>query len=313
MGTPSMWLPRAGLGVIASLICGEVRAASYEYTYQGNPFDTFAPAAEASQFTPANRVVFSFVTNSALPASTTIQLANSVSGNYVLAPNVSSWSVTDGTFTYGSSVPTAVLDPSSAVTTGPSGSIVSWNVIAEWPAFSNHPASTISSCGVAPCVLAIGHSGLYAGEYDQVGPAGGGPFLYSGYASTPDSWATISQYWDGGFTVGDGVVHGGNGVWGNKNWTTSTGTSNSVWQGGIAIFQGAAGTVTLCDPVSFQGLQFLTNGYVLNAGGGGSLLPKGIASILVGSGLTATIGAPIAGAGGTQTTGAGTLVLSMGP
>ncbi len=122
----------------------------------------------------------------------------------------------------------------------------------------------------------------------------------------------LTQFWDGATTTGDGTIHGGNGTWNNSttNWTAANGAINASWQGGTAVFEGTAGTVTVSQAVSFQGLQFLTTGYVVTAAAGGSLTPTGVASIDVGSGLTATISAPITGTGGLQTTGTGTLILS---
>jgi autotransporter-associated beta strand protein len=122
----------------------------------------------------------------------------------------------------------------------------------------------------------------------------------------------LTQFWDGATTTGDGTIHGGNGTWNNSstNWTAANGAINASWQGGIAVFAGTAGTVTVSQAVSYQGLQFLTTGYVVTAAAGGALMPTGVATINVGSGLTATISAPIEGSGGLQTTGTGTLILS---
>jgi len=314
-----MTLKKMGLGIVAVLFrVGSASASFYEYTYQGNPFDTFVPGSEPSQFTSKNAVVFSFVTNSVIPISTTFDLTNIVGGNFVLSPNVISWSVTDGKFSYGSSTVSSYLT-NAFVTTNSAGNIVSWQFVTETnPNFFN-PSSTIVSCGTAPCISSIGHSGVYAGEFDQVTPLIG-QFLYAGYAATPGFWASPSltpppvptQFWDGATTVGDGIVHGGSGTWNNSatNWAMSNGLSNTSWQAGIAVFAGAAGTVTVGDAISYQGLQFSTTGYTLTATGGGTLIPTGIAPVTVDAGLTATISASITGSGGLQTTGPGTLILS---
>ena len=121
-----------------------------------------------------------------------------------------------------------------------------------------------------------------------------------------------TQFWDGATTVGDGIVHGGNGTWNNSttNWTTSTGTPNSPWQGISAVFEGAAGTVTVADAIAYQSLQFSTSGYVVTASGSGMLTPTGVAPIIVDGGLTATIAAPINGSGGMEKTGLGTLIIT---
>jgi autotransporter-associated beta strand protein len=122
----------------------------------------------------------------------------------------------------------------------------------------------------------------------------------------------LTQFWDGATTAGDGTIHGGSGTWNNSttNWTTPNGAINASWQGGVAVFAGAAGTVTISEPVAYQGLQFATTGYTVTATGSGALTPTGVASVIVGGGLTATISAPIVGTGGLQITGAGTLALT---
>jgi fibronectin-binding autotransporter adhesin len=122
----------------------------------------------------------------------------------------------------------------------------------------------------------------------------------------------LTQFWDGATTAGDGTVHGGSGTWNNSttNWTTPNGAINASWQGGMAVFAGAAGTVTVSAPVSYQGLQFSTTGYTVTATGSGALTPTGVAPVIVDGGLTATISAPITGSGGLQKTGLGTLILS---
>ncbi|HLW92748.1 MAG TPA: autotransporter-associated beta strand repeat-containing protein, partial [Roseiarcus sp.] len=122
----------------------------------------------------------------------------------------------------------------------------------------------------------------------------------------------LTQFWDGTTTTADGTIHGGTGTWDttSTNWTTPNGTINASWQGGVAVFEGAAGTVTVAQTISYQGLEFLTNGYTIAATGGGALTPNGMAAITVANGMTATIAAPITGSGGVLANGAGTLILS---
>jgi autotransporter-associated beta strand protein len=122
------------------------------------------------------------------------------------------------------------------------------------------------------------------------------------------------QFWDGPNTVANAVVDGGTSSWDNvtTNWTTSTGSINAGWSGQTAVFQGAAGIVTLADNIAFQGMQFITNGYVINpdAGGTFTLSPTGVANMLVNPNITATINARITGSGGLAKIGAGTLILT---
>ena len=108
------------------------------------------------------------------------------------------------------------------------------------------------------------------------------------------------QFWDGANTVGNGAVEGGTGTWVNAatNWTADDGGVNAPWQGGFAVFQGTAGTVTLGENIAFEGMQFLSTGYVIDGGGFG--LAAGPDTIIrVDPSVTATINAPIAdGTGG---------------
>jgi autotransporter-associated beta strand protein len=124
--------------------------------------------------------------------------------------------------------------------------------------------------------------------------------------------SALTQFWDGAVTTGNGAIAGGSGTWNNTsaNWTTPNGALNASWQGGFAVFEGTAGTVTVGEPVSYQELQFSTTGYTIAATGTGTLTPTGVAPVIVDPGLTATISAPISGTGGLELTGLGTLVLS---
>jgi autotransporter-associated beta strand protein len=122
------------------------------------------------------------------------------------------------------------------------------------------------------------------------------------------------QFWDGPNTVGNGAVEGGTATWSNAstNWTLPDGNSNAPWQGGFAVFQGAPGTVTLGENISFEGMQFRSDGYVIQ--NGGFRLQRGLDTILrVDPGMTATIAAEIADgpAGGSTLIkeGGGTLIL----
>ena len=124
------------------------------------------------------------------------------------------------------------------------------------------------------------------------------------------------QFWDGTQTVGNGVIEGGSGTWdgANANWTGVDGNGNRSWAGKFAVFLGAAGTVTVAGAQSTTGMQFMTNGYVLERGSLGSLNlvngDQGYASVRVDPGVTATINAPLVGSGTLAKLDAGTLVLN---
>ncbi len=121
------------------------------------------------------------------------------------------------------------------------------------------------------------------------------------------------QYWDGPNQTANGVVDGGSGTWSNfpdTNWTTSDGSTNNFWGGGVAIFQGTAGNVQLTDNIEVTGIQFLTTGYHLTTDGVGALvLTMSATEIFVASGLTANMDVSMLGSGISKT-GAGTLVLN---
>jgi len=121
------------------------------------------------------------------------------------------------------------------------------------------------------------------------------------------------QFWDGANTAANGAIDGGSGTWNatNSNWTDMNGAFNAAWGGKFAVFQGTAGTVTLGSALTFQGMQFLTDGYTI-APGTGSLVITDPAALLrvTGTGTAATIGAAITGSGGIRKTDTGTLVLS---
>jgi outer membrane autotransporter protein len=101
------------------------------------------------------------------------------------------------------------------------------------------------------------------------------------------------RFWDGA-TDGrnNSVIGGGNGTWlanvGNDNWTNELGVPNGGFAAGsFAVFTGAAGTVTVdtsLGPVIASGMQFATNGYIVQ--GGDITLTGTQAVIRVGDGTT---------------------------
>jgi outer membrane autotransporter protein len=124
--------------------------------------------------------------------------------------------------------------------------------------------------------------------------------------------APAVQFWDGPNIVANGVIDGGTGNWDNftTNWTDAAGAANSSWLNGMAVFAGNFGTVTVTDSIFFTGLEFMTDGYHIDAGVEGSLNLIGSPTITTDLDVTATISAPLYGDGGITKEGAGTLVLS---
>ncbi|MCF7786470.1 MAG: autotransporter-associated beta strand repeat-containing protein [Prosthecobacter sp.] len=124
-----------------------------------------------------------------------------------------------------------------------------------------------------------------------------------------------AQYWDGGDSVADNVVDGGDGTWTNAgtNWTLADGSNNTSWSASvekIAVFGGVVGgTVQVQDAVAVNGLQFARN-YTLANSGGQIQITDAATEMRVDTAVTATVAAPVTGAGGINKTGDGTLIFT---
>ncbi|MEN4918929.1 autotransporter-associated beta strand repeat-containing protein [Achromobacter spanius] len=120
------------------------------------------------------------------------------------------------------------------------------------------------------------------------------------------------QFWNGAKTTPDGIIAGGSGTWAaaGNNWTDAAGGTAETWGGKYAAFSGTAGTVSIEGAQDVTGLQFLTDGYTLQAGAAGAIaIAQAQTPVRVESGATATISAPITGAGGIEKSNGGTLIL----
>jgi fibronectin-binding autotransporter adhesin len=130
------------------------------------------------------------------------------------------------------------------------------------------------------------------------------------------------NFWDGPNGHANNTIDGGTGVWqnsaGNNNWADQTGQYNAPYTDGeFAIFMGTPGTVTVDNTlgnVTSSGMQFAVSGYTvagdvltLNAGQDVIRVGDGTAA---GAGMTATISAPITGAGTLVKEDLGTLILT---
>ncbi|WP_398475173.1 autotransporter-associated beta strand repeat-containing protein [Tardiphaga sp.] len=113
-------------------------------------------------------------------------------------------------------------------------------------------------------------------------------------------------------------VHGA-GPWtstSNSWFNTIGGIVPAPWGSKYGVFRGIGDTVSIEGSQSFAGLQFAGGTYSLVAGAGGVLRPTafdgsdGIGELRVLANESATISAPIVGAGGINKTGGGTLVLA---
>lgn len=134
----------------------------------------------------------------------------------------------------------------------------------------------------------------------------------------------ILNFWDGNNpnNYNNGIIDGGTGTWilnaPNDNWTNAAATANVPYENGqFSIFSGNAGTVTVDDTngaISISGMQFMTDGYViqgdvLNATGATTILRVGDGTV-AGQGFTATINSVIAGNTTIEKTDLGILVLN---
>ncbi|MFG1184761.1 autotransporter domain-containing protein [Xanthobacter aminoxidans] len=131
------------------------------------------------------------------------------------------------------------------------------------------------------------------------------------------------SFWDGDApgNANNNIVDGGSGTWTatSTNWTDMNGSINGVMhpQPGFAIFQGAAGTVTIdasAGPISVTGMQFATNGYLLTGDPITLADPNSIIRVgdgsAAGANYKATIGSELTGTGGLNKTDLGTLILT---
>jgi len=100
------------------------------------------------------------------------------------------------------------------------------------------------------------------------------------------------------------------------NWNTTDANFTGLWtNGNTAVFGGTAGsTVTITAGISANGVKFNVNNDIISRTSTNTLTLAGGNIITVGSGLTATINAPLAGTGGVQVenTGTGASILNLG-
>ena len=131
------------------------------------------------------------------------------------------------------------------------------------------------------------------------------------------------SFWDGNTGPKfNNVINGGNGTWhlagADNNWTNTDGSVNAAYADGtLAIFAGTAGTVTVDNSggaVTASGLQFASNGYIVNGSPLTLIGPQSMVRVgdgtAVGAGYTATIGAVLTGTTQLVKTDLGTLVLT---
>ena len=73
---------------------------------------------------------------------------------------------------------------------------------------------------------------------------------------------TALQFWQGGANPA-----GGSGTWSsrNPNWLNADSSQSTFWGGGLAVFHGTPGTVTVDGTQAFAGLEFVVGGYNLRS------------------------------------------------
>lgn len=161
--------------------------------------------------------------------------------------------------------------------------------------------------GTLPAGYAVGDLTLLTATPNQVD-------LLVGPAVVP-----AGTFWDGGGSADDGTISGGSGTWSATaaNWTNPAGDANGIHAGDqVLIFGASPGVVTLDAGAGALevsgGLQFAVDGYSLSGDG---LDITGMIPIRVGdgsgagAGFSATLSAPLTGAGGMTKTDLGTLIL----
>ncbi|MEP9375074.1 autotransporter domain-containing protein [Aquabacter sp. CN5-332] len=117
---------------------------------------------------------------------------------------------------------------------------------------------------------------------------------------------TSLQYWSA-----NGTTRGGGGTWTSANLWLNAGGGASAWASQTGVFDRPAGIVAVDGTRGFGTLEFLTSGYEIQAGTAGALdLGAGGRLWAEGDATTATISAPIVGAGALTKIGAGTVILS---
>ncbi len=137
----------------------------------------------------------------------------------------------------------------------------------------------------------------------------------AGQVNLVNSAGLTLSFWDGAVATehNNGAIDDGDGTWNadNDNWTAADGAVNGRWDAGtFAVFGGNGGNVSVVGEQAVAGMQFM-GGYTLAAGTDGALRVDGAESVVrVDPDVTATIAAPIVGAGGLVKTDTGTLVLS---
>ncbi|MDA7086656.1 autotransporter domain-containing protein [Pseudomonas sp. SA3-5] len=154
-------------------------------------------------------------------------------------------------------------------------------------------------------VISFG-SGLLAGYNYSIDTATAG-------AVTLVADFTGLQFWDGNNNIANATVDGGNGTWsaGDTNWTNQSGNTNSNSGELTAIFGGTAGTVEVDGSHTVQGLQFVTDNYLLQDtdNNGALVLADSGADVRADSGVNAVIDVALGGTGSLSKTGAGTITL----
>ena len=145
----------------------------------------------------------------------------------------------------------------------------------------------------------------------------------AGQVNLVNSVGLSLSFWDGNAGPKfNNVIDGGNGTWhlggADNNWANADGSVNAAYDDGtLAIFAGTGGTVAVDNSggaVTASGLQFASNGYLVNGAPLTLIGPQSMIRVgdgtAVGAGYTATIAAALTGTTRLVKTDLGTLILS---
>lgn len=219
---------------------------------------------------------------------------------------------------------------------------VQWGSATKTPAFQVNGNLTLAGTlnitdagGFGPGVYRLAnYNGLLTDNGLQFGTVPGGDQAkdrmsiqtsYDNQVNVVNTYGAVVKFWDGGYTQDDldnNKITGGSGVWkaDNQNWTDDQARVLAAFdQGEFAVFGGEKGNVTVDDSagqINAAGMQFATDGYVLNGGSVNLSSTTGVPIIRVGDGtadgakMTATIGSTLTGSQGLNKTDSGTLILT---
>ncbi|CAN5868604.1 hypothetical protein BH11PSE13_BH11PSE13_30310 [soil metagenome] len=181
--------------------------------------------------------------------------------------------------------------------------------------------SDLGNFGVGTYRL-ISYSGVFADKGLAIGSSPSGASLsiqtaVPGLINLVNTAGQTLDFWDGGDLahMNNNMVDGGSGIWSatTLNWANQAGTINATMKPtpGFAIFQASPGVITVRNAqgaIAVTGMQFASDGYVLQGDAIQLVGPRSIIRVGDGSGVVyaATIHSALTGTAALEKTDAGT-------